>query len=228
MATQGPIVAIDIAALAAHLLDARELAPRARLAAQAVADLLPGTAVNIYMLGEQEGERVWIPQASVGDVAVAELFVPLDQGALGTLGNAPEVVALSGTELVREEYAHLHVRRTIQSLAYVPLNTRGDLLGAVEIISFDGELEQATLSALRPVADLIASALDNAREYEQERHSTLSSITRLTQLYDIEKVLSSTLELDELLPLIGSKFKELLECQAINVWLLEGNESVTL
>lgn len=228
MATQGPLVAIDIAALAAHLLDVRELAPRARLAAQAVADLLPGTAVNIYLLGEQEGERVWVPQASVGDVTIAEAFVAFDQGALGTLASTLEEVTLSGTALVREEYAHLHVRRTIQSLAYAPLKIRDDLLGAVEIVCFDGEIEQAFLSALQPVADLIASALDSAREYEQERHSTLSSITRLTQLYDIEKVLNSTLELDELLPLIGSKFKELLECQAINVWLLEGNESVTL
>src|SRR5258707_8570825 len=39
---------------------------------------------------------------------------------------------------------------------------------------------------------------------------------------------SSTLELDQLLPLIGSKFRELLECQTINVWLLEADQSLTL
>jgi len=63
---------------------------------------------------------------------------------------------------------------------------------------------------------------------EQERHNALSSITRLTQLYDLEKVFGSTLEIDELLPLIGSKFRELLECQAVNVWLLQGDESLLL
>lgn len=228
MATQGPVVAMDIAALSARLLEVRELAPRARLAAQAVADLLPGSAVNIYILGEQDAAQVWIPQASIGDVSVTEAAVPLEQGALGTLGGTSEVVAISGRELVREEYAHLHVRRTVQALAYVPLLAKGDLIGAIEIVSFDGELRSASLAALEPVAGVVGAALASASEYERERHSTLSSITRLTQLYDIEKVLNSTLELDQLLPLIGSKFKELLECRALNVWLLEGDDSVTL
>ena len=130
--------------------------------------------------------------------------------------------------MVREEYAHLHVRRTVQALAYAPLKAKGDLIGAIEIVSFEGELSSTSLAGLQPVADVVGVALASASEYEQERHSTLSSITRLTQLYDIEKVLNSTLELDQLLPLIGSKFKELLECQALNVWLLEGDDSVTL
>ena len=218
MATQGPVVAMDIAALSARLLEVRELAPRARLAAQAVADLLPASAANLYILGDQDAEQVWIPQASAGDVSVTEAAVPLEQGALGTLASTGDMVAVSGKELVREEYAHLHVRRTVQSLAYLPLTSNGNLVGAVEIVSFDAEPRKATLSALQPMADVIAAALASASEYEQERHSTLSSITRLTQLYDIEKVLNSTLELDQLLPLIGSKFKELLECQALNVW----------
>ena len=228
MATQGPVVAMDIAALSARLLDSRELAPRARLSAQALADLLPGSGINVYLLGDQGGERVWMPQASVGDVEVTETSVPLHQGALGTLAGNPGPLILAGKELVREEFAHLHVRRTIQSLAYVPLKARGSLLGAVEIISFDEEMSPVALPALQPVADVAASALASAVDYEQERHSTLSSITRLTHLYDLEKVLNSTLELDQLLPLIGSKFKELLECQAVNIWLLEGDHSVTL
>lgn len=228
MATQGPVVAMDIAALSARLLEVHELAPRARLAAQAVADLLPGSAVNIYTIGEQNGEQVWVPQASVGDVSVTEAAVPLEQGALGTLASAGEMAVFSGKELIREEYAHLHVRRTVQALAYLPLRAKDDLIGAIEIVSFEGELRSASLAGLQPLADVVGVALASASEYEQERHSTLSSITRLTQLYDIEKVLNSTLELDQLLPLIGSKFKELLECQALNVWLLEGDQSVTL
>src|SRR5690242_18490510 len=228
MATQGPVVAMDIVALSARLLEVRELAPRARLAAQVVADSLPGSAVNLYIVGEQGAERVWIPQASAGDVSVTEIAVPLEQGALGTLAGTSDALVISGKELVREEYAHLHVRRTVQALAYVALKAKGDLVGAIEIVSFEGEMRSTSLAALEPVASVVGVALASASEYEQERHSTLSSITRLTQLYDIEKVLNSTLELDQLLPLIGSKFKELLECQALNVWLLEGDNSVTL
>jgi RND family efflux transporter MFP subunit len=228
MATQGPVVAMDMAAFSARLFDCRELAPRARLAAQAVADLLSGTGINVYLLGDQAGERVWTPQATVGDVSVLEASLPLEHGVLGTWADNPEPLVLSGKQLIREEYSHLHVRRTLQSLAYLPLTARGNLLGTIEIVSFDSDLGRDSLSALLPIAEVTASALASAADYEQERHSTLSSITRLTHLYDLEKVLNSTLELDQLLPLMGSKFKELLECQAVNVWLLDPDQSLTL
>ena len=228
MATQGPVVGVDLAAFSAHLLDSHELAPRTRLAAQAIAELLPGSGINVYLLGDQAGERVWTPQATVGEVAITESSLALEHPVLRALADKPEPLVLSGKKLVREEYSHLHFRRTLQSLAYLPLNARGGLLGTIEIVSFDGELGPDTLSAMLPLAEVTASALANAVDYEQERHSTLSSITRLTHLYDLEKVLNSTLELDQLLPLMGSKFKELLECQAVNVWLLESDESLTL
>lgn len=228
MATQGPVVAMDLAAFSARLLDSHELAPRARLAAQAVAELLPGAGVNVYLLGDQAGERVWTPQTTVGEVAITESSLALEHGVLRALADKPEPLVLSGKKLVREEYSHLHFRRTLQSLAYLPLSARGNLLGTIEIVSFDGELGTDSLSAMLPLAEVTSSALASAVDYEQERHSTLSSITRLTHLYDLEKVLNSTLELDQLLPLMGSKFKELLECQAVNVWLLESDHSLTL
>jgi len=56
----------------------------------------------------------------------------------------------------------------------------------------------------------------------------LKSITRLTQLYDLEKVFSSTLEMAELLPLIASKFREILEAEAVNIWMLYPDETIEL
>ena len=228
MATQGPGVAIDIATFSAQLLENREVSPRARILAQAITDLLLGTAANIYLIATLDEGQGWAAQASSGDVSVEETFVPLAQGTLGTVAANSEPVGFSGKALVREEYAHLNVRRTLKSLAYLPLKHQGNLLGAIEILSFDEVLTLSTLPALQPMADVAASALANALQYEEERHNALTSITRLTQLYDLEKVFGSTLELDQLLPLIGSKFREVLECQAVNVWLLEPDESLQL
>jgi RND family efflux transporter MFP subunit len=228
MATQGPGVAIDIAAFSAQLLGNREVSPRARLIAQAVTDLLPGTAASVYLTTTLDGEEGWAAQATSGEVSVAEPFVPLAQGTLGNLAANAEAIALSGRDITREDYAHLNVRRTVNSLAYLPLKIEDTLHGAIEVLSFEDVLSAATLSALQPLADVAAPALISAVQYEEERHSSLSSITRLTQLYDLEKVFGSTLELDQLLPLIGSKFREVLECQAVNVWLLEPDESVHL
>jgi RND family efflux transporter MFP subunit len=228
MATQRPVVAMDIATFSARLLELREVPPRARLVAQAIVDLLPGTAANVYLLAARDDEQVWNPQATAGDVSVPDASVPFSQGALGIVARNPEPAVFSGKDLAREEYSHLHVRKTLHSLAYLPLKPSGNLIGLIEILSFEGEVRDATLLTLQPMADVAGSALVSALDYERERHETLSSITRLTHLYDLEKVFSSTLELDQLLPLIGSKFRELLECQGVNVWLLEGDESLSL
>src|SRR4029077_8080862 len=81
---------------------------------------------------------------------------------------------------------------------------------------------------LGAVAEVASGALYGAQIYQEEHHNTLASITRLTQLYDIEKVFSSTLEMAQLLPIIGSKVREMLDCEAVNVWLLEPDESLRL
>jgi RND family efflux transporter MFP subunit len=116
----------------------------------------------------------------------------------------------------------------LNSLAYLPLKNRGELIGAIEVLSFENEADGTVIAALEPVAEVAASALANAVSYEEERNNALASINRMTQLYDLEKVFSSTLELDQLLPIIGSKFREILECQAVNIWMLQGDESLDL
>ena len=228
MATQGSVLAVDIAAFSSQLLDQREVFPRARIIVEAVTDVLPGTGVNLYLFVSENESQYWVPQATTGDVTVHDSMVAADRGTLGLLAAKDEVLVFSQNELVREQYAHLNVRRTLNSLAYLPLRMHGDLFGAIEILSFDGPIFETSLAALQSVTEVAASALADAVSYEQERNSALSSITRITQLYDLEKVFSSTLELDQLLPIIGLKFKEVLECQAVNVWLLQPDESLLL
>ncbi len=229
MATQGSVLAVDIAVFSAQLLDQREVFPRARIIVEAVTDILSGTAATVYLLASADESQVWVPQASAGDVTVHGSSVAIDHGTLGIVAVKGEPLAFSGTELTREQYAHLNVRRTLHALAYIPFRNRaGELLGTIEIVGFEEPLEETTLRSLQPLANVGASALADAVSYERERNSALSSITRITQLYDLEKVFSSTLELEQLLPIIGSKFKEVLECQAVNVWLLQSDESVLL
>jgi RND family efflux transporter MFP subunit len=120
------------------------------------------------------------------------------------------------------------IRRTVQSLAYLPLANGEGLIGALEILSLDQELAEEDLAGLEPLAPLISAALVAAQNYEIERGDALASINRLTQLYDMEKIFSSTLEMNELLPIIGAKLREVMECQAVNIWLLQPDESVEL
>lgn len=170
--------------------------------------------------------RAWAGEESVraGEVAIGGA----EQGTLAQAAASGTALIFSGRNLLREEYAHLDVRRTLRSLAYLPLQHGGTICGVVEILSFEVEVTLEDLQELEPLAEIGGAALSAAGHYETERNDSLASVTRLTQLYDLERSFSSTLEMDELLPIIGAKFREVMECAAVNLWLLRGDESLQL
>ena len=219
---------IDLADFSARLLADQEVNPRARTSARIISQLISGSAVNVYLIGSQYGNEVWLVRASVGDVFVHTAPVPIDSGTLGELAASKTPIILDGQDLTRETYAHLDTRKTVVSVAYLSLVKDKILTGAIEILSFENQIDEETLEALIPIAKITAAALAGATTYEAERNESLISLTRLSQLYDIEKVFSSTLEMDELLALIGSKLREVMECQAVNIWLLQPDETVKL
>lgn len=219
---------LDLSELSTHLLEEQEAVPRARIFAKFVSELLDESAVSVYTLGAIEGTNYWIPKATVGEATIHEQAIPLDSGLLARLQEDASSVIHKGNEIMREDYPHIDTRRTLLSLCYIPLIQRDHLIGTLEILSFEEELSEESIAALEPAAGVAAAAIATAQAYEEERHGTLSSITRLTQLYDLEKVFSSTLEMEELLPLIGAKFSEILGCRAVNIWLLLPDETVEL
>jgi RND family efflux transporter MFP subunit len=219
---------IDLTAFSCELLTAQELIPRARTIARAIAEAIPGSSVNIYTAGSLAGEDVWIPRAFAGEQTVRGSSVPIGSGTLAELAARQEPLLFSGSDLSREDYAHLDIRRTLRSLAYLPLLSGADLVGVGEILNFENELTAAEMAELQELANIAAFALSAAHRYESERNDSLASVSRLTQLYDLEKSFSSTLEMNELLPIIADKSREVMECTAINLWLLRGDESLEL
>ena len=222
MASQVPGFATSFTELAMALLSASEVVPRARLIAQQVAELVPGTGVVVYTL-EGGDEPFWAPKATAGEVAFEEPAIALDSGTLGTLAEKQEPVLFSGSRLPREQYTHLNVRRTIVSLVGLPMIAGENLVGAIEVLSFDQPIDESDLPLLVELAKLGALGLSAGLSYESERNTSLESITRLTQLYDLERTFNSTLEMEDLLPLITSKYQELLNVQAVNLWMVEGD-----
>lgn len=219
---------VDVSALTLDLLKEAEVAPRARAIAKFVAGVLPESAVCVYTCATDGEKQFWVPRAVSGDATVNQLGVEADAGLLGEMVHEGRPLLRLANELKREDYAHVDTRRTLLSLACLPLGQNGEIIGAIEILAFEEPNSEGDLQALLPAAQVAAAALQSAQRYEEERHGTLTSITRVTQLYDLEKVFSSTLEMQELLPLIGTKFSEILECQAVNIWLLMPDESVEL
>jgi RND family efflux transporter MFP subunit len=228
LASQEQESVLDLSGLSADLLNEQEVAPRARTFAKYVAGLLNESAVSVYTLATDDTENFWLPRAIVGEAAVHDQAIALRSGLLGELANATKPILRNAAELKREDYSHIDTRRSLLSLACIPLRNGETLVGAMEILAFEEPNSPEDIAALLPAAGVAGSALASAQAYEEERHGTLTSISRLTQLYDLEKVFSSTLEMSELLPLIGSKFSEILECEAINIWLVQPDESVEM
>ena len=170
----------------------------------------------------------WSPKAVAGDIHLDDAAIPMESGTLGHLARESQPLLLSGSTLVREDYAHLHARRTLLSLACVPMMINESLIGAVEVATFDEELDESEASGLAELVDYAAPAFSSATRYEAERNSHLESISRLTQLYDVEKVFNSTLEMDELNPIITAKVREILEAQAVNLWMVKDDQELLL
>jgi GAF domain-containing protein len=203
---------LDLYSLSLQLLAEQEVSPRARAFARFVAGLLPDCAVSVYTLASIENATVWQPRAMVGDAAIHDQAITAESGLLGSLLNGAVPVLRTVPELKREDYPHIDTRKTLLSLTCIPLIHEENLIGALEILAFEEANSGQDIQTLLPAAEVAAAALFSAQAYETERHGTFSSITRLTQLYDLEKVFSSTLEMEELLPLIGAKFSEILAC----------------
>jgi RND family efflux transporter MFP subunit len=221
MATQRPPFAVSLTEFGAALLGRQDLGPRAQIVADAVSHLVPGGAVVVYVIDDHENP-CWTPKATAGEITVAK-EMEFDTGTLGSVAQNRAFVTFEGGELRREDYAHLDIRRTVTSLAYFPLLIDGDLLGAIELISYDKSFPDALSEALSEIAELASPALAAALSYESERNATLHSISRVTQMYDLEKVFNSTLEMDELLGTVAKKFQDVMNVQGVNLWMIKGD-----
>ncbi len=225
MAIRRPVFEVPIADFAAALLARPEVGPRARATAEQVAQLLPGTAVVVYVIEDQE-QPSWTPKATAGEISVAG-GMDFNSGTLGLVAEGRDFVQFDTSQLAREEYAHLDVRRTVTSLAYAPLLVDEVLVGAIELISYEQIFPDEMREALQEISRLSGTALAAALSYESERNTGLQSISRVAQMYDLEKVFNSTLEMDELLDTIAKKFQDVMSVQGVNLWMVS-NDAIEL
>ncbi len=206
--------------LAQSLLASPEIAARAALLADAMRQALPGSACALYGLRQTS----WIALGVSDEISVVDPAIAADAPLFAPLLQSPRPVVYSASQLAREDYAHIHVLRTIRSIGYLPLLREEQLVGVFEIVSFTDPLTEAALQSLDGLADLAVIALGSAEQYEEQRQNLLDSIHRLTQLYDLEKSLNETLDFEPLLELIPVKVAAMLPCQAIHLWMFEGGK----
>jgi RND family efflux transporter MFP subunit len=210
--------------LADSLLSAADSSTRAGLVAAAVVEAVGDSACVVHRLISIED----VPSLSViglaGPVTLegsafsegSRLLEILSEGETGS-------ILYSGADIQREDWAHLNVSRTVASLGYIALLSQETLTGMLEVLTFSQPMDEADLDALQPIARLAATALVGAEDQERQRQNLLDSVHRMSQLYDLEKSLNATLELDGLIGLVPRKALAMLPCQAVHLWLFEND-----
>ena len=222
MATHRSAREVPVVEIAAALLNRPDTAGRAQVIADQVCELVPDSAAVVYVIEDQDNPA-WTAKATAGEIKVAKMAA-LEAGTLGAIAIGRAVQTFDCATLDREEFSHLDIRRSAASLSYLPLVANDVLVGAVEVIAYERSLPAATLQYLGELAELASPAILAALNYESERNTSLQSISRVTQMYDLEKVFNSTLELDELLPMIAKKFADIMNVQGVNLWMVNGND----
>jgi transcriptional regulator with GAF, ATPase, and Fis domain/multidrug resistance efflux pump len=208
--------------LGASLLVTPDAASRAALVASTVTQLIPDSACAVHRLVLTEEGSDWVILAVAGHAFKVQESLP--DGSLliaPLLEEAPQAVVYTGSQVRREDYAHLNVSRSVESVAYIPLIMSEQLIGAIEILTFAAALEPEQVEELGLVVSLAAPAILAAESADAQRHELLDSVHRMSQLYDLEKSLNSTLELDAVVAQIPAKAIAMLPCQAIHLWLFD-------
>ncbi len=209
--------------LAASLLAAPDSSARATLIASAVVQLIPDSACIVHRMVSLPPSSQWTAIGKAGDISVRQIAQSTPSRLLAPLlSQAPQARIYLASDIRREDYAHLNVSRSIASIAYLSLLSKGQIIGAIEILTFSSEPRHQDLENLIPILELASPALLSAEDFERQRQNLLDSVHRMTQLYDLEKSLNATLDLDAVIALIPVKVGAMIACQAVHMWLFDG------
>jgi len=214
-----------VSELTNELLTATDSSVRARLIAVAAFESVADSACLVHRLVEGDDGRVLFPMGKAGPVSMGEQVLSAESElVLRLLAGREEPLVYSGADVPREEYAHVNVSRSIASLAYVPFSHAGRVVGLIEVMTFGEPIRAAELERLIEVAKLAGPAILSAEDFERQRQDLLDSVHRMTQLYDLEKSLNATLELEAVTAMVPAKTSAMLECQAMHLWLFDGDQ----
>ena len=208
----------------AQLLAAPDAVMRASVLAAAIVAQLQNCACAVHRFNSEDLENAWTVIGLAGDVSPQPASTGSGNRLMAPLVlESPETLIYAGAEILREDYSHLQISRSVSSIAYIPLLQGEELIGAAEILTFSGTPRLQDLQAIAQIVQLGSTAILAAESSEAQRQDLLDSVHRMSQLYDLEKSLNATLELEAVTALIPVKAAAMLPCQAIHLWMFDGD-----
>jgi len=198
-----------------------------RAFAQQMGQRLNASAVLLWVKSQTEaGESMisrrasWFEKGTRFDPSTE----PPQEGALVQALDAARARRVAAREATPDLFDHLAPtdRERVRTALYAPLQGSRDILGVVEVLnSKSGDFTAEETALLEEAARMTGRALETSLEIERARQADLGTFERLTTLYDISRIFNSTLELEDLLPIVADKIRDMLGAQACNLWLLD-------
>jgi GAF domain-containing protein/biotin carboxyl carrier protein len=170
------------------------------------------------VLWRVEDDQIF-PQATFGTLRAdwAAAHSRESAGASAWQNNASVLV-----EANRGPYRAEVAKQHLAQVAGIPIRGLRGCVGSIELAwKQDGGAPVPIAQILPELEDTFKQALPALLSYETSRQSSIKAITRLMMLYDVGKVLHSTLELTELAPLILARVQHIVDAEAAAVWLLD-------
>ena len=146
-------------------------------------------------------------------------------GILTGIYESPETRRFGSAQIEPHAFEHLDeaTRGRVKSAIFAALPGEQGSAGVVEVLNKRaGDFNADDAHFLEEACRLAGHALTNLEAIEGERHTQLSTLERLTALYDLGRTFTSTLELTELLPIVAVKIRDLLGGSVCNLWLTDG------
>jgi response regulator RpfG family c-di-GMP phosphodiesterase len=189
-----------------------------RKTSEAAMKQLQADEVSILLLDEDQDELVLVATYGNHRERLIGQKIPMDGTVAGWVARHIEPMTLEG-ELTDPRFSHSYSRPEIHSAVSMPMVSGNRLVGVVNVNKTKRRrpLTPGQLLALRLLVNIAASALENARLYEQ----TEKRLAHLSALRTIDRAITSSLDLRTTLSVLLDEVTGQLAIDAAAVLLLD-------
>lgn len=185
---------------------------------------LGAQGVLVWLLSETQDHLVCRSRWFEAGVRFETISEPVTEGVVAEMLEATRARRVPAKEIDADTLLHLaeNDRGRVKTALYARLPGSKGALGVVEVLNKrGGDFSAEEAAFLEEASRMTGRALDTLHTLEEERRSGLATVERLTALYDISRIFNSTLELEDLLPVVADKIRDILGAQVSNLWLVD-------
>jgi sigma-B regulation protein RsbU (phosphoserine phosphatase) len=207
---------------ASHILNSDlELQPLLKNVLRILADSLEAEASAIYLTSFRDGKPELFTFAADGNV------VSTPQPPAEGVGVASLIIETQKPLLLNSFISHESLKCCVdeklglssRNLVGAPILHKEKLLGAIEVVNKkeNGDFDESDLEIMKALSEQIGLAIDNADLIQNLRRKNIES----QSLYEVGKLLSSKLELEELLQIIVEQVFNLVKARLATIYLVD-------